>query len=577
MAFSVMSNEGQLIVVGDLNQIKSDTGPIYWSIKGEPIDMYDLYYNKIINYNAPVISFNPDTRDDVINLVGETIDDLNDQYYWLVGNAQQGGICFSHADNKAYLHRICDPNSSTDMWDITTPINYFTCTVSGNTEHCMLYLIHTFVRNGVEMTTGFAPFFMYSGIYGYILSNKTTVGTETTQYSYNSVYAEMTNYSGNDFPILVPLRHYPFLNNDGQSIGVQYQDWWSGLDQMKPDPNYDGGSGGDSGGEGEFDKTSDDIPIPELPPDKLLNSGIIKMYSPTDQQMNAFINFIYSAPDAFITNFKKMWVNPMDSIISFGVVPFALSPSTTEVVKFCGVPLSNGGVEVQMGVLSSQYIKVNCGTYRLSKFWDNALDQNNYTKLKLFLPFIGFVSLNADECVGGSITVEYNVDLLTGDCMAFVYCEKQDYFEIDFRGAIYSYKGNVLTQAPLTGNNYAQLYSGVINTVMAVANPTPQSIAGIGKEVLGQKVDVQRSSTISANSGSLGEYTPFLVIERPVQSLADTFQYTEGYPYNQTEKLSNLKGYTEVNIDTFRIDDINDILDEEINELINIMNGGIII
>lgn len=574
MAFSVIGNDGVLYTIGDLNQVKSSTGAIYWSQKSTPINIHHIRYDIMNSYSAPTLGFTDENRLKVKALDEETINGLNSQYYWLIGDCQRGGICFARDGNTIYLHRVCDPQRFQEEWDKTNAMR-IDCNTPSGTEDCMLYLMHKFIRNGSEQTTGFGFYYLNTPSTGFGLMNYG--GSPLAPLPYVDNEASMTTYSGNEFPPIVENRKYPYLLSDNAGGTVTFINWWDGLMTEKPDPNSGGGSGGSSGGDGEFDYTSDDVPFPNLPPDMLLDSGIIRMYIPNKTQLKDFIDFIYSAPNDFIENFKKIWVNPMDSIISFGVVPFDVTAPYSEVVSFCGVPLSNDGHEIVMNYRTSQYMIIDCGSKPISKFWDNALDQNNYTQVKLYLPFIGYVSIDADEIIGGTATIKYYVDLLTGDCMAFVRMDKQDISDINFGGVMYAFKGNILSQAPLTGNNYAQLYSGVINTVSAIANPTPQSIAGIGKEILGQKVDVQRSSTISANSGHLGIYRPYFILERPVQSLANTFKSTEGYPYNQTEKLENLSGYTEINDDTFRIDDINDILDEEVDELLNLMNGGIII
>ena len=173
--------------------------------------------------------------------------------------------------------------------------------------------------------------------------------------------------------------------------------------------------------------------------------------------------------------------------------------------------------------------------------------------------------------------IKYNVDLLTGDCIAYVHCAREDYFDVAYDGALYAFKGNCLTQFPITGVSYAQLYSGLMNLASNIMLPTPASVAGIGSAILGQKVDIQRSGEISANAGSLGEYTPYFVIERPIQSLAINFKKLEGYPSNIYAKLDDLAGYVEIDENTFRIENIKNILKEEADELLQILNGGFII
>ena len=403
----------------------------------------------------------------------------------------------------------------------------------------------------------------------------------------------MTSIESDDFVhnLLIFYKTTFICTDKGGSLSRHFNTypWWSTGSQPVPDPNAGGGYSSTGGGDGSYDTSSDTIPIPDLPPDLLLSSGIIKMYYPTPQEMSAFTNFIYASPLDVVANFKKIWANPMDSIISLGTVPFNVATTAAEEVKFCGVPSG-----ISMKPISSQYIQIDCGTKKVDKFWDTALDYNNYTKMKLFLPFIGFVDLNTDDANGAEITVKYNIDLYTGDALAFVYIKKTDYpygdvkdseedknqQPVNIDGTLYIHKGNVLQQVPLTGSNYQGLYSGIMNlATRSFKGGIPGAVAGIGSEVLSQKVDVDRSGSLSPNAGELGIYTPFLVIDRPIQSLPVKFMEKYGYPSNIYKTMKNLEGlgYVQIEVDSLILEDLDDITDEEVAELKQILESGVIL
>lgn len=344
-----------------------------------------------------------------------------------------------------------------------------------------------------------------------------------------------------------------------------------------PDPNENGGESGDDGGGGGTIGGGDEVDFSGLPPNKLLASGIIKMYNPTDAQMRDFTNFIYSSADDVITNFKKIWVNPMESIISYSIVPFLVPhEQVNRHMYFCGVDS-----EVSAPLLTSQYLQHDCGYVDVPEESKSILDYTNFTKAKLFLPFIGIVDIDVDDCMGGRISVQYNIDLLTGDCVAEVKCRKSTriYGEdniINHNSVLYTFKGNCVVENPLTGNNFQQLYGSVLNGIRAVALPTPASVAGLGSEIMGQKVSVQRSGSVSGNACLLSNYVPYIILERAIRNTPSEFAQRRGYPSNRLMQLKNVEGYTLVDIDSMQFTSVDEqMTDNELQEIKQMLSEGV--
>lgn len=335
------------------------------------------------------------------------------------------------------------------------------------------------------------------------------------------------------------------------------------------------------GGDGEV-RYSYDIDQPELPPEALMDSGIVQMYNPTKQQLNDFMDYIYSQPDAFFTNVKKLWANPMESVISMSIVPFDVSAEqgTSEVVKFCGVSTNISMAKVK------QYKQFDFGDLPIKRESNSAFDYNNYSKVKCYLPFIGIVDLNTDDVMGADLNLVYNVDLLSGDCIASIQCKKNDVtYKNRYKAPLYQYKGNVILQAPVTGNNYAGLYGGVANMIQATALPSAGSIMGAAaSNILGQKVTVQRSGTLSGNTGMLGDYTPYVIIESPIISTTEGMLERQGYPTNIKSSVDSLNdsindvwgGFTVFQKDTVFVEDIEEATDTEKQMIKDILETGVI-
>jgi hypothetical protein len=66
----------------------------------------------------------------------------------------------------------------------------------------------------------------------------------------------------------------------------------------------------------------------------------------------------------------------------------------------------------------------------------------------------------------------------------------------------------------------------------------------------------------------------FIVIERPIMQVPYNFGAFEGWTSNIYEKLSNLKGYTEIDAGTLWIDGFDGITSDEMDMLKQITSSG---
>ena len=594
MAQNVALNNDEVITIGDINAY--DVGHDVWfTFMNTKSTAFSLKEWKSYVTDKPTSTIYENLTQEIYEAVkdgtatAETLNHLENDGYWLLGDYVNGGLVIlnrASTNRVGYLlvKKLEDTGNDINNWfydgvleqDIYDP--YY--------GDLFVAFFDIYKRNGTFITGHSCRYT------GSTLTGKWSVSDNQviyTRYPMPQGFG-VTSIEPDDFVnnLLIFYKTTFICTDNGGVISINdnYYPWWAVGNMPVPDPNEGGGGSSTGGGDGSFDNTSDSIPIPSLPPDLLLSSGIVKMYYPSAQEMSAFTNFIYSSPTSIIDNFKKIWANPMDSIISLGTVPFNVTTTTPEEVKFCGVPSG-----ISMAPIASQYIQIDCGYKKIDKYWDGALDYNNYTKIKLFLPFIGFIDLNTDDANGATVTVKYNIDLYTGDALAFVHIAKTDYpvkapeseklkQAVNIDGTMYVHKGNVLSQVPLTGANYQGLYSGIMNVATgALMGGMAGAVAGIGADIMSQKVNVTRSSHLSPNAGELGEYTPYLVIERPIQSLATGFNSKFGYPSNMYKTIKNLSGlgYIQIEPDSLIIDDLKDkgVTNEEITQLKSILASGV--
>lgn len=341
-------------------------------------------------------------------------------------------------------------------------------------------------------------------------------------------------------------------------------------DPFKPGGGSTGdGSDGGVGGGGDFDGESIPIEIPSLPSLSAVSTGFITIYSPTQSQMNNLANYMWG--DLFdINSWKKIFADPMDAILGLSIVPLNIPTSGTSEVT-----VGNIGTGISMNRVSSQYVTVDCGSLNLNEFWGAYLDYSPYTKVEIYLPYIGHRPLDTDDVMGKSIHVVYHVDILSGGLCCYVKCGES---------VLYEYNGQASCSIPITGNDWTNVINGALNiaqsigTVVASGGVTAPVAIGsainTASNAIGMKPTVERSGAISGMGGMLGIQTPYLIVTRPRQALPPKQNTFTGYPSLITAKLSTLKGYTEV-------DDIHlsgmTCTTAEADEIVTLLKGGVII
>lgn len=225
------------------------------------------------------------------------------------------------------------------------------------------------------------------------------------------------------------------------------------------DSNQQGGTSVSGGGQGTFDNTSDVVPIPPLPTLSASGCGLITLFRPTLVELQALGSYLWTNITDFIENLNKLFMNPMDYIISLNIFPCNPSVGSPRSINIGSVTTS-----ILMPPVMSQWYEFDCGTININEYWGSALDYAPNTKISLFLPFIGSVSLNTDEVMGKRLSIKYRIDLLSGQCVAMVTVAGLS----DSTGTVYyQYTGECAVSVPLTGADWSRIYSAAIGAIGA--------------------------------------------------------------------------------------------------------------
>lgn len=356
---------------------------------------------------------------------------------------------------------------------------------------------------------------------------------------------------------------------------TNYQESLFGMSIAPTDPYAEGGTSGPGGGDGTFDWESDSVPFAPLPLIGAMNSGFINLYMPTLAELQNLARYMWAG--AFdIDSLKKIVADPMDIILGLSILP--VTQAEAEATDG-SILIGNLDSQISCKVAQKQFITVDCGTIQILAKWGAYLDFSPHSKLQLYLPYIGFVSISPDDCMNGTIHVAYNIDILSGACLAQVHCTSpgKNADEI-YDHVLYEFTGNCATECPVTSGQYKNILSSLFNVASGAAaagasgnlEPLIESSVEAVKDTF--KPQVYRSGGPGKNTGMLGHQAPYLVLTCPRMIIPGDQNKMIGYPSYVTLNLGTLTGYTQV--DTIHLSGV-PASDNEQNEIIQLLHEGV--
>lgn len=326
-------------------------------------------------------------------------------------------------------------------------------------------------------------------------------------------------------------------------------------------------TGGGDDSDPDYNPFSDPIDFPGLPTGgSAIASGFIKVYSPTSGQLQQLAGKLWG--NDFVNTIHKIMNDPMEAIISLHSVPFQIVGGGNS-----NIVVGNYDAEISAKTVTSQYYTLDCGNISLREHWASALDYSPYTTADIFIPFVGVRPLQIDDVMGRILNLKYNIDVLTGSAIAMLKCGDS---------VLYTYNTQIHTEIPYTMSSYGRL----VQSIISVAGTAIGATAGGAGAVIGGGIggalgtamtkhsDISRGGSLGGAVGVMGDFTPYLIIHRPIQSLASDFASKKGYPSNISATLSSVSGYTVV--DKVHLTGI-DCTDSERDEIHALLKEGVII
>lgn len=382
---------------------------------------------------------------------------------------------------------------------------------------------------------------------------------------------------------------------NASSLGVGYP-------PQDEDPYGPGGTSEPSQPNGDFDTSSDDIPDSPLPTYSFAASGFCRIYNPNLSQLSALANYMWtdqSFLQTVVNHLKQLLENPVDAVISLSMLPISIPNGSDEEVKIMYIPTG-----VRMPPATKQIVDVDCGSVFINEVYGSALDYNPYTKVSIFLPFIGMVDLDTDEVMDHTLYVKYRVDIVSGACTAKILVDGAS-----DEKCLYQFSGDCSISMPLNSADFSAYRAAFIQAAKAVmtgmsaagaaidafaeateaqaqtagavssaetslvpfmdgptvlhnnspdsSEPTTIDVGKFGDMLLGaaqntvglvtsSKLSFQHASGFSGNSGILGVRRPYVVIKRPDMANPGNYGSYNGRPCCMYLSLAPLKGFTQM-------------------------------
>lgn len=179
--------------------------------------------------------------------------------------------------------------------------------------------------------------------------------------------------------------------------------------------------------------------------------------------------------------------------------------------------------------------------------------------------------MDIDEVMGKTLGMKYHIDLWSGSCVAY----------LTVNGSVHKqFTGKCSYNIPITSSNYSNLVNNIVSSVASIGGAIGSGgLSGVGKSimavadtVLSAKPTIETNASFGGNVGLLCLQKPFLFLERPDFCLPENGNKLTGYPTYINDKLSNFKGYTEV--ETVYIKS-SKATESEVAEIQALLKGGV--
>ena len=321
-------------------------------------------------------------------------------------------------------------------------------------------------------------------------------------------------------------------------------------------------------------------------------SGLLtKTYMLTPQEAQGIGAFLWGAD--YMTNIRLLTTSPIENVVSCKLFPFEVTGQSANVV------IGNVDSLTTADVIEKNVIKKTSNVLSVPHFYksqaDNLefLDYDPYTKVEIFLPFIGIKELPTDIVMGGTLKIQWFFDLVCGTVETHVLCDSTTDRGNNNSGyhTLLIFNSQCGADIPLTSQNMAQVQSAYIqNAIGGGLSLASGNIAGAVQSMAGAittQYHSQTHGTPSPNTAVQTDLTPYIRITRPFAKLQGTnksgasdeepckvYKKLMGAPLYEVYTLGSLDGYSEIENPQIAVAGA---LKEEVDEINRLLAEGVIL
>ena len=220
-----------------------------------------------------------------------------------------------------------------------------------------------------------------------------------------------------------------------------------------------------------------------------------------------------------------------------------------------------------------------------------------FREYELYVPFVGYVPLDAKRCAGRTISVYYAPNYEDGSAMCNIVAIEDGAQTIP----IYSTTCQLGVKCSFTSTNNREntdqrnasalntaigILSGAVNTGIGIANANPITIAGgitsISKataSAINTNAMMHTRGQVSLNGGTQSLYSPLdwhlkITLKKRALSDLDAYRHQYGSPLLESRLLSSLSGFT--TIQAIHLENLSAFKDEK-EEIERLLMAGVIL
>lgn len=345
-------------------------------------------------------------------------------------------------------------------------------------------------------------------------------------------------------PVYITNSPNPIIPSDGQDSGND--------DNTTPDDN-----------------TPTPTPIPPIVDIGGSASALYTVYNPSKNNLNALGAYLWTS-DILEQLVRIFTNNPMDAIISLHSIYCSPSLGANSNIKLGYLDAGSG---TNCPTVNSQFVSIDCGYVDIPEYFGDCRDYSPYTNVTIFLPFIGFRTVKTEDIVAGRVNIKYNIDVLTGSCVAIVSVRKKGVSH-----TLYTFEGNCSMSLPLTGADHTRMIAGLSSAVLGgvTGGVAGAVMGGVNAMASGSfQANIQRSGSFSGNAGAMSIKKPYIIVNRDYIYDAESYNELYGFPANISTRLGDCSGYNRVK--SVHVDSISNATKEEKNEIESILRSGFIL